>query len=303
MDEVFTVPEAAQFLRVHEQTVYQLLREGRLKGVKVGRSWRIHRHVLESFVAEASGIRFGTGEFDDGRAINEARLQFLQTATQYRPAIFAELLALRPHLDAEGLSIVEIAELLRHPEAAKMLPRTPEDAVTLKTDAAEFTQIRRSQWRETWDDLLAGVRAWQVRWHLLDSWCWDAAIYTIADGGQWRLPGHWLRLLHPEPQVFVYDLRHERVDDIIARLRARLMTEKAEYEAAGFEVPPIKENPNHFLWLARFQIGEETPPAIAGEYYDPKTVYDGIRRTAQLIGLTLRAAPRGRPRKHLKNSG
>lgn len=48
--DVLTVPEAARYLRIHEQTVYQLLRSGRLAGRKVGRAWRIHVETLEAYV-------------------------------------------------------------------------------------------------------------------------------------------------------------------------------------------------------------------------------------------------------------
>jgi excisionase family DNA binding protein len=59
VSEVLTVPEAAAYLRVHEQTVYELLREGRLRGVKVGRSWRIHRTTLEAFIKGAPQHHLG----------------------------------------------------------------------------------------------------------------------------------------------------------------------------------------------------------------------------------------------------
>ena len=39
--ELRTCEEAAQCLRLHCRTVYRLLQEGRLTGVKVGRQWRI----------------------------------------------------------------------------------------------------------------------------------------------------------------------------------------------------------------------------------------------------------------------
>lgn len=56
MPEVFTVPEAASYMRVHEQTVYDLLRNGDLRGTKVGRAWRIHRSELERFLLGGSSM-------------------------------------------------------------------------------------------------------------------------------------------------------------------------------------------------------------------------------------------------------
>lgn len=46
--DLLTCEEAAAFLRVHPRTVYRLLREGKLPGVKVGRQWRIRRTDLEA---------------------------------------------------------------------------------------------------------------------------------------------------------------------------------------------------------------------------------------------------------------
>ena len=48
--EVLTVPEAAQFLRISEQTVYKLMRSGALHGVKAGKSWRVHRDTLVGYL-------------------------------------------------------------------------------------------------------------------------------------------------------------------------------------------------------------------------------------------------------------
>jgi excisionase family DNA binding protein len=48
--EYETAEEVAARLRLHLETVRQLLREGKLPGVKIGRSWRIRRKDLEEFL-------------------------------------------------------------------------------------------------------------------------------------------------------------------------------------------------------------------------------------------------------------
>ena len=53
--ELLTCEEAAAFLRVHERTVGRLLKSGQLRGVKVGRQWRIRRADLEAFVRGEAG--------------------------------------------------------------------------------------------------------------------------------------------------------------------------------------------------------------------------------------------------------
>lgn len=44
---VFTLEEAAKYLKVHEQTVYKMARDGSLPGWKVGRSWRFHKEIVD----------------------------------------------------------------------------------------------------------------------------------------------------------------------------------------------------------------------------------------------------------------
>lgn len=48
--EVFDPEEAAEWLEVHPQTVYRLLRSGELPGRKIGQQWRIHKGTLEDYV-------------------------------------------------------------------------------------------------------------------------------------------------------------------------------------------------------------------------------------------------------------
>lgn len=43
----FTVDEAAEFLKVNRKTVLKLLNEGKIKGAKIGRDWRISRSQLD----------------------------------------------------------------------------------------------------------------------------------------------------------------------------------------------------------------------------------------------------------------
>jgi excisionase family DNA binding protein len=43
----FTAQEAADFLKVHENTVKRWIKEGRIKAVKIDRGWRIRRSEIE----------------------------------------------------------------------------------------------------------------------------------------------------------------------------------------------------------------------------------------------------------------
>jgi excisionase family DNA binding protein len=47
---VFTLEEASKYLRVHEQTIYKMARSGKLPGMKIGRSWRFHKDILDAML-------------------------------------------------------------------------------------------------------------------------------------------------------------------------------------------------------------------------------------------------------------
>ena len=46
----FTVQEACEILRVSENTMYDALRRGRIKSVRLGRGYRIPRRAFETFL-------------------------------------------------------------------------------------------------------------------------------------------------------------------------------------------------------------------------------------------------------------
>jgi excisionase family DNA binding protein len=55
-DEIFTIKELSEHLRVHPTTIYRLLRQGRLPGFRVGSNWRFNRAAIEKWeLAQALG--------------------------------------------------------------------------------------------------------------------------------------------------------------------------------------------------------------------------------------------------------
>ena len=50
MREVYTVRDVAQRLHLTTETVRDYLQEGKLKGFKVGKQWRVREQDLEAFV-------------------------------------------------------------------------------------------------------------------------------------------------------------------------------------------------------------------------------------------------------------
>jgi len=52
VDEILTIKEIAEYLKLNEKTAYRLASEGKLPGFKVGGSWRFKRVDLEKWIEE-----------------------------------------------------------------------------------------------------------------------------------------------------------------------------------------------------------------------------------------------------------
>jgi len=48
--EVMTLDETAEYLRIPRSTAYKLAQEGKIPGQKVGRHWRFHRETLDDWL-------------------------------------------------------------------------------------------------------------------------------------------------------------------------------------------------------------------------------------------------------------
>lgn len=59
-DQVMTVKEVSEYLRLAESTVYKLASEGKLPGRKVGGTWRFSRKGLEDWLARPGHEHTGT---------------------------------------------------------------------------------------------------------------------------------------------------------------------------------------------------------------------------------------------------
>lgn len=51
-EELLTVAEVAEMLRVSTMTVYRLIRTGELPAVRVGRNYRVRRAELDSYLEQ-----------------------------------------------------------------------------------------------------------------------------------------------------------------------------------------------------------------------------------------------------------
>ena len=51
-DEILTLKELAEYLKLTEKTAYRLAAEGKLPGFKVGGSWRFKSDDIEAWIEE-----------------------------------------------------------------------------------------------------------------------------------------------------------------------------------------------------------------------------------------------------------
>ena len=49
--DIMTIQELSEYLKVSKSTLYKLAQEGSLPGQKVGKHWRFHRDVINSWLA------------------------------------------------------------------------------------------------------------------------------------------------------------------------------------------------------------------------------------------------------------
>lgn len=52
MSDILSVREVAQYLKLNAQTVYRLVREGKLPASKIGKQWRFSRREIEALVRD-----------------------------------------------------------------------------------------------------------------------------------------------------------------------------------------------------------------------------------------------------------
>lgn len=51
-DEILTLKEVAEYLKLAEKTAYRLAAEGKLPGFKVGGSWRFKKEDIEHWIEQ-----------------------------------------------------------------------------------------------------------------------------------------------------------------------------------------------------------------------------------------------------------
>ena len=53
MPKILTLPEVADYLRVHPSTIYRLVKKGQIPALKIGSDWRFNRESIDEWLAAA----------------------------------------------------------------------------------------------------------------------------------------------------------------------------------------------------------------------------------------------------------
>lgn len=53
-EKLLTPEEVADYLSIAQKTVKDYLRDGKIRGIKIGRAWRVRREDLERFLEDNS---------------------------------------------------------------------------------------------------------------------------------------------------------------------------------------------------------------------------------------------------------
>jgi excisionase family DNA binding protein len=65
-EEILTIREVAEFLKVTERTIYRLVAEGKIPSFKVGGSWRFQRVDLVQWMNEQASGQAGHARHPKG---------------------------------------------------------------------------------------------------------------------------------------------------------------------------------------------------------------------------------------------
>ena len=62
-DDIMTMDELAEYLKISKSTLYKLAQENKLPGQKIGKRWRFHRDSVDEWLKTSPGPkREGAGE-------------------------------------------------------------------------------------------------------------------------------------------------------------------------------------------------------------------------------------------------
>lgn len=92
MDTLLTTRQLQQLLQVDRITIYRMLADGRLKGIKVGGRWRFLRRDIEQWLQEPRGLTEAEGRMSDAETVASPQQALPLSCIRAIQDIFAEAL-------------------------------------------------------------------------------------------------------------------------------------------------------------------------------------------------------------------
>ena len=77
MSDILTLKDTAQYLRVTKQTVYNMVKKGRIKAYKVGREWRFFRSNIMEYLESTSRNRILSTKDEEANKDKKGRMEAL----------------------------------------------------------------------------------------------------------------------------------------------------------------------------------------------------------------------------------
>lgn len=100
-DPVLTAEETAEYLRVHLNTAFKLLREHVIPATKVGRQWRVNRSDLDAFLGRRGPTVLGSVSNDPSKNY----FVIVGSTGSGKSQMAAELRARYPHAQIEEVQV------------------------------------------------------------------------------------------------------------------------------------------------------------------------------------------------------
>ena len=57
LDDVLTLKELSDYLKIPESTIYKLVREGKIPAHKIGRQWRFRKVVIDQWLGQDNDVK------------------------------------------------------------------------------------------------------------------------------------------------------------------------------------------------------------------------------------------------------
>jgi len=64
-DEIMTMNELAEYLKISKSTLYKLTVENKIPGTKIGKRWRFHKEAIDDWVKHGPGTPTAESGDDD----------------------------------------------------------------------------------------------------------------------------------------------------------------------------------------------------------------------------------------------